>query len=384
MPRFAIVVGEASGDQLARGLIAALRERWPDAEFAGVTGPLMRDAGCESWSDYQPLAIMGLVEVLRHLPGLRRLMRRLEQRLLDERPDMLIGIDAPDFNLRLEAFARRHGIPTVHYVCPSVWAWREGRVKTIRRSCDHVLCLLPFEPGFLAGHGVAGTFVGHPLADEIGQPEPATAARRRLGLDEAETLALLPGSRGAEVDRLGPLYIDTMNWLLERRPALRFMVAAANAKIAGRMQALVAASGHDAICDIRTGAVRDVLAAADAALVASGTATLETMLMQRPMVVAYRINALTAWIVRRLARVDYAALPNLLAGGPLVPEFLQDDAQPSVLGAALLEQLQGGSEREHTLQRFAELGDELRCGASSRAADAIVGMLSENGAVSQG
>lgn len=384
MPRFAIVVGEASGDQLARGLIDAIRERCPEAEFAGVTGPLMREAGCESWSDYQPLAIMGLVEVVRHLPGLRRLMRRLEQRLLDERPDILIGIDAPDFNLRLEAFARRNGIPTVHYVCPSVWAWREGRVRTIRRSCDHVLCLLPFEPEFLARHGVAGTFVGHPMADEIGLPEGAAEARARLGLTDAETVALLPGSRGAEVDRLGPLYMDTISWLLARRPGLRFMVAAANAKIAERMKALIVAAGHEDVCEVRTGAVREVLAAADAALVASGTATLETMLMQRPMVVAYQVNALTAWIVRRLARVEFAALPNLLAGGPLVPEFLQGDARPEVLGEALLEQLQGGAEREHTLQRFAALGRELRCDANERAASTVVAMVGESRVESQG
>ncbi|MBT8422086.1 MAG: lipid-A-disaccharide synthase, partial [Gammaproteobacteria bacterium] len=373
MPRIAIVVGEASGDQLGRGLIEALRAKIPNAEFVGVTGPQMRAAGCESWNDYEPLAVMGLVEVIRHIPGLLRLQRQLKARLRDERPDVLIGIDAPDFNLRLERYARDLGIPTVHYVCPSVWAWRQSRVKTLRRACDRVLCLLPFEAGFLQSHDVDGVFVGHPLADELAEEPDQQNSCQELGLSTATDrpcLALLPGSRGTEVALLGPLFLDTVVWLRERQPGLQVAVAAANDRLAEDMMRGVSQAGLADCVSVFTGKTRAVLASADAVLLASGTATLETMLMRRPMVVAYRMNALTAWLARRLVKVEYAALPNLLAGCELVPEFLQEEAQPEALGAAVLTQLQSGDERAATLQRFAELAARLRQNASGKAADA--------------
>ena len=229
MPRIAIVVGEASGDQLARGLIQELRARRPDAEFVGITGPQMRAAGCASWGDFEQLAVMGLVEVLRHLPGLRRLMKDLRAKLREDPPDVLIGIDAPDFNLRLEAHARKLGIPTVHYVCPSVWAWRKGRAKTIRKSCNLVLCLLPFEKEFLDGYSVPSVFVGHPMADEIGEGLDRAESRQALGLSDTPTLAVLPGSRHAEVEHLGGLFLQAAAQVRDKIPGLRCLIAAANA-----------------------------------------------------------------------------------------------------------------------------------------------------------
>lgn len=378
MPRIAIVVGEASGDQLGRGLIEALRERLPDAQFVGVTGPQMRSAGCESWSDYEPLAVMGLVEVLRHIPRLLLFQRRIKRLLRDERPDILIGIDAPDFNLRVERYARGLGIPAVQYVCPSVWAWRQGRVKTIRRACDRVLCLLPMESGFLQQHDVDGVFVGHPMADELAEERTREEGRAELGMptdDGQPCLAVLPGSRGAEVTLLGPVFLDTVSWLRERQPGLHVAVAAANDRLAEQMRGFIGAAGLADAVRVYTGQTRAVIAASDAVLLSSGTATLETMLMRRPMVVAYRMNALTAWVVRRMVNIDYAALPNLLADRELVPEFLQEDVQPDALGAALLEQLQPSEARAATLQCFAELATSLRQGANDKAAEAVLGLL---------
>jgi len=375
MPRIAIVVGEASGDQLARGLIQELRARRPDAEFVGITGPQMRAAGCTSWGDFEQLAVMGLVEVLRHLPGLRRLMKRLRANLRDDPPDVLIGIDAPDFNLRLEAYARELGIPTVHYVCPSVWAWRKGRAKTMRKSCDLVLCLLPFEKEFLDGYAVPSVFVGHPLADEIGDGLTRGESRQALGLTDKPTLAVLPGSRRAEVEHLGPLFLEVVARVRKKIPGLRCLVAAANPAIAERMHAFARDQAMDDVVDVRTSATREVLGAADSVLVASGTATLETMLMRRPMVVAYKANAFTVWLGRRLVDIEFFALPNLLARKLVVPEFLQEEATPDALAAAVVSQLSGGSGNEAILTQFETLATGLRCSASQRAAEAVLTLI---------
>lgn len=369
------MVGEASGDQLARGLIEAIQERLPNAEFTGITGPEMRAVGCESWGDYEQLALMGLVEIVRHVPRLRRLLIELRERLTAERPDLYIGIDAPDFNLRLAPHARELGIPAVQYVCPSVWAWRQGRVKSIRRACDQVLCLLPFERRFLEAHDVPATFVGHPLADEITSPPSQSSARSVLGLESARTVALLPGSRAGEVRYLGPVFLDAAEWLLDRDPELRFLVAASSGRTSRQFAQLTAARSLGDQVDIREGVTRDVISAADVVLLASGTATLETMLLARPMVVAYKVNALTAWLARHLVKAPFAALPNLLAGEALVPEFLQEEATGPDLGAAVLAQLHGGEASQQLAKRFVELGAGLRCGASSRAAAAALALL---------
>jgi len=378
VPRIVIIVGEASGDQLGRGLIEALRQRFPDAQFEGVTGPQMRGVGCESWADYEQLAVMGLFEVLRHLPQLLRFKKGLEKRLRQNPPDVLIGIDAPDFNLRLEKFARGLGIPTVHYVCPSVWAWRPKRVKNVQAAADLVLCLLPFERDFVARHGVNATFVGHPLADEI---QPGTAdkeqARALLGLGDKPVVALLPGSRMSELQRLGGPFIDAAIRLRQRVPGVQFITPAATAQTAEIFRQQCDAGGLGNVVSIFSGQSRQVMAAADVILLASGTATLEAMLMRRPMVVAYRFAPLTAWIVRalKLVTIRYFSLPNLLAGSELVPEFLQEQVTGKALADAVLEQLQPGERRDQLLCRFDELGDQLRQSASSKAAGAITSLL---------
>lgn len=382
MPRIVFIAGEASGDQLARGLIEALRSRFPDAVFEGITGPQMRAAGCDSWGDCDQLAVMGVVEVIKHLPRLLRLKKELVERLRQDPPDVLIGIDAPDFNLRLEKVARNLGIPTVHYVCPSVWAWRQSRVKTIRESCDLVLCLLPFERDFVAKHDVNACFVGHPLADEIPAEIDQQAAREKFSLGQGPVVALLPGSRVGELERLGGVFLEAASWLRERLPDVTFISAAASDKTARLFQQQIDEAGLGSHVQQETGQVRDVMAAADAVLVASGTATLETMLMQRPMVVAYKIAPLTAWLLRvtRIVKIRFFSMPNLLAGRELVPEILQEEVTGAALGEALLAQLQEGEKRAALLDEFRELGTQLRKSASERAAEAVANLLATRSA----
>jgi lipid-A-disaccharide synthase len=386
VPRIVIIAGEASGDLLGRGLIEALRQRIPDAQFEGITGPQMEGAGCKSWGSYEQLAVMGVFEVLRHLPRLLRLNKELKQRLLDDPPDVLIGIDAPDFNLRLEKFARKAGIRTVHYVCPSVWAWRQGRVKTIRESCDLVLCLLPFERDFVAQHGVNACFVGHPLADEIGADIDQEGARRRFNLPEKKAntnasrgavVALLPGSRVGELQRLGADFLAAANWLRERRPDVQFVSAAASEVTATMFAEQCEAAGLTDAVAVLDGSARDAMAAADVVLVASGTATLETMLMQRPMVVAYKIAPLTAWILRAtgIVKIKHFSMPNLLAGRELVPEILQEDVSGPALGAAVLQQLDNPEQTAQLVAQFAQLASSLRKSASDQAAAAVAKLL---------
>ena len=377
MPRIVIIAGEASGDQLAGGLIRELRKRYPDAVFEGITGPRMRSAGCHSWGDFEQLAIMGIFEIIRHLPRLWRLQRQLKRRLLDDPPDVFIGVDAPDFNLRLERYARRAGIQTVHYVCPSVWAWRQGRVKTLRAACDLVLCLLPFEQEFLEQHGVPAKFVGHPLADEIAIPVNKSEARRSLGISAPHLLAVLPGSRMGEVMYLGPVFMQAAAWLKTKMPELKFVVAAASPAIRETVERESRVRGlQDAVIFI-DGRARDVMGAADAVIVASGTATLEGMLVGRPMVVAYKASRLTVWLLRvtGVVKVKRFSLPNLLAGEDLVPELIQEDATGSAVGAAALAQLQASRAVDHMLQRFKDLAGQLRCGASKQAAKSISEIL---------
>ena len=321
---------------------------------------------------------MGIFEVVRHLPRLWRLKRHIQQRLVANPPDVFIGVDAPDFNLRLERFARDAGIPTVHYVCPSVWAWRPGRVKKIRAACDLVLCLLPFEPGFLHEHDVPALFVGHPLADEIDSPPARDVARQRLRLPPSgKLIALLPGSRMGEVTYLGPAFVDAAVWLLRQQPQFRFIVPAATPAIQAAMQGLIDQAGKQAEIINVEGQARDAMAAADCVLLASGTATLETMLMQRPMVVAYKVFWLTAWLLRKSGMVTIRrfSLPNLLADAEIVPEILQEEATGSRLGEAVLQQLQAGEEAHALIQRFGELGATLRRDASDQSAKGIAQLI---------
>ncbi len=378
MPRIAIVAGEISGDRLGAGLIRAVHARHPEIRFAGIAGPLMQAAGAEAWRHSDELAVMGLAEVVRHLPRLRRIIRELEARLLADPPDLYIGIDAPDFNLRVERTVRRAGIPTVHYVSPSVWAWRSGRVRVLREACDNVLCLLPFEAEFLQRHQVPAVFVGHPLADELPADPDPVPARRALGLPETgRVVALLPGSRGGELERLGPVFAETARWLSSRLPDVVFVAPMATPELRACFAAQWQQATDGLPLQLVDGQSHMAMAAADAILLASGTATLEAMLLNRPMVVAYRISPLSYALVKlfRLIHVQYMALPNLLADERLVPEFVQGQVEPATLGAALLELLEKPENRQRLSGRFRELGNGLRHAASERAADTVLAML---------
>jgi len=379
MPRIAIVAGEISGDRLGAGLIRAVHARRPDVEFFGVAGPAMRQAGCEVWVPSEELAVMGIAEVVRHLPRLRLIFRDLEQRLSADLPDLYIGIDAPDFNLRLERRLRPRGLRTLHYVSPSVWAWRPGRVRVLREACDHVLCLLPFEAAFLHQHDVPATFVGHPLADEI-QPDPDRAlARTALGLPvTGPIVAMLPGSRAGELERLSPVFAATAAWLHARLPDLTVIVPMATPALKARFSQLWSPAATGGVrLQILDGRAQSAMAAADVVLLASGTATLEGMLINRPMVVAYRLSAFTYVLLKalRLIRVEHFALPNLLAGERLVPEFIQSAVTPAALGGEVLRWLGAPEDRARLQQRFARLGTALRRQASERAAEVVLSLL---------
>jgi lipid-A-disaccharide synthase len=381
--RIAIVAGEASGDLLGAGLIEALRARWPDAEFAGIGGDGMRAAGLDAWHDAGELAVMGLAEVLRHLPRLLRLRRRLRRRILDWAPDVFVGIDAPDFNLGVERWLKRRGVATVHYVSPSVWAWREGRAATIGRSADTVLCLFPMEPAIYARHGVDARFVGHPLADEMPLAPDRARARAALGLpDGVPVLALLPGSRTGEIERLAPDFLDAAARVLSELPNARIVAPMADARARAAFERVLSRSAArgplgDAL-EVRDGRAREVMVASDVVLLASGTATLEAMLAKRPMVVAYKVAPVTYRLVKGLGllKVSRYALPNILAGDALVPELMQDDCTPLRLADAALGWLRDPAAADALLPRFVQLHHALRRDASARAADAVIDVVS--------
>lgn len=371
------MAGELSGDRLAAGMMQGLIARGGDWVFEGVTGPAMREAGCQTIFDAEELAVMGIAEVVSHLPRLLKRRRELVNRWHTNPPDVFIGIDAPDFNLGL---ARR--LPNtrrVHYVCPSVWAWREGRVKTLRKSTDLVLCLLPFEPEFLAQHELTGKFVGHPLARSISVEENLPAAKQRAGLANQPTLALLPGSRRSEVTKLAEDFVGAAGALLQKMPDLQIVAALANDRSADFFGEVV--ENYSVPVDIRVGETQAMLACADAVLVASGTATLETALNRRPMVVAYRLNALTYSLVRgfRLMRIDRYALPNILAGQAVVPEFVQSAVTPDRLASALLPLFSDSAERRNQLAEFDKLAGLLSVDANALAAEAVAELLGRNG-----
>jgi lipid-A-disaccharide synthase len=374
---FALVAGEASGDQLGASLIERLRQRFPDARFAGVGGQRMQAAGMECWWDSSELAVMGLFEVLSHLPRLLRLRRALYRRLLRLRPAVFIGIDSPDFNLGLEIKLRREGLRTVHYVSPTVWAWRERRVKKIARAADRVLCLFPFEPAFYEGHGVEAVYVGHPMADRIPADNDPKDARTQLGLQpNATTIALLPGSRSSEVQRLAAPMIEAASLLAERRPDLQFVAAMADEGIAQQFRAVRDAAGADRV-HLVEGQATTVMAAADVVLCASGTATLETLLVNRPLVMTYQVAAASYKLgqVLRLLKLQHYSLPNILAGEALVPELIQENANGQALAAAAERWLDDVEGRDRLRRRFARLRLKLERDASGRAAEAIAGLL---------
>jgi lipid-A-disaccharide synthase len=376
-PRFALVAGEASGDLLGAGLIAALRERYPDATFAGVGGPRMQAAGLHAWHAADELAVMGLAEVVKHLPRLLALRRDVRKRVLALEPDAFIGIDAPDFNVGLERKLKARGIRTVHYVSPSIWAWRAKRARTIGQSADLVLCLFPFEPDIYAQHGVHATFVGHPLADAFALDPAQAPARASLGLpDGVPVLALLPGSRLGEIRRLAKDFIGAARLLRERLPDLHVAAPMANAACRRVFEEALGAteSGFFHVIDNHA---HEAMIAADAILLASGTAALEAMLAKRPMVVAYRVSPLTYRIVMgmHMLEVNRYSLPNVLAGRDLVPELMQDACTPAALADALETALRERQTPLPLLAEYRHLHLELRRDASRSAAAAIAGLI---------
>ena len=381
MLRIGIIAGESSGDILGAGLIRAIRARVPDAQFEGIAGPEMIAAGCKPLAHTEALAVMGIAEVLAHLPRLLWLRRRVRRYFLSRRPDIFIGIDAPDFNLGLEAGLHKAGIRTVHYVSPSIWAWRSRRVYTVGRAADLVLTLLPFEKALYEKRGFRAEFVGHPSADIVPRAVERGELRKSLHLPlEGQLVALLPGSRRTEVERLGPLFLGTAQWLAEELPELKFVIPAATPALSRLIKNQVRMLDPDLPVSMVEGHARDALGAADAALIASGTATLEAMLWRCPMVVAYRIAASSYALVKGLGRlrITHVSLPNLLAGRAVVPEFLQYRAIPCNMGTAMLKLLQDKTERTAQLEAFATLSSILRCGANERAADGVLGLLGKH------
>lgn len=375
---FALIAGEASGDLLGAALIPALRKRFPNARFTGVTGPRMEAAGCESMASIERLSVMGIAEVLPKIPDILRLRRELFERLRAERPDCVIGIDAPDFNLALERRLRRSGLRAVHMVSPTVWAWRQGRVKKIARSVDLILCLFPFEPKFYAGHGVRAAYIGHPLAEALADPIDIGAARRQLGLPaEGPVLAVLPGSRGGELQRLAEPFAAAVARLAAQRPGLKVVTPIAKASLRPVLERAIAALAPGVDWRLVDGQSREAMRAADAVLLASGTAALECLLLDRPMVVAYKLSAFTGFLLGQLGmlKTRHVSLPNLLAVEPVVPEILQDAVTADALATAVLPLLDDPKARQRQLAQFGAVRAELRRNAADTAAAEIAALL---------
>jgi lipid-A-disaccharide synthase len=380
--RIALVAGEASGDILGAGLITELRRRFPGAEFAGIGGDGMRAAGMDAWFDANELAVMGFAEVLRHLPRLLRLRRQLRARLLAWQPTVFIGIDAPDFNLGMERWLKQRGIRTVHYVSPSVWAWREKRAEKIGEAADRVLCLFPMEPPIYARHGVDARFVGHPLADEMPLEPDRAQARTALSLaEERPVLALLPGSRVGEIQRLAHDFLSAAARVVAAEPNVQIVAPMANAHARRAFEAILArhpdAASLATALTVIDGQARTLMRASNVILLASGTATLEAMLAKRAMVVAYKIAPLTYALVKGLGmlKVDHYSLPNVLAGERVVPELMQRDCTPDKLAAKTLALLRDPAAEAALVDRFRGLHVQLRQDASARAADAVAELI---------
>ncbi|GGO72117.1 lipid-A-disaccharide synthase [Bowmanella pacifica] len=376
--RVGIVAGEASGDILGAGLIKALKARYPNIVFEGIAGPRMQAQGCQSLFDMEELSVMGLVEVLSRIRRLLHIRKSVAEHFIANPPDLFVGIDAPDFNLGLEKRLKTAGIKTVQYVSPTIWAWREKRVFKVAEATNMVLSLLPFEKAFYDKHQVPCTFVGHTLADTI-PVEPDTAgARARLGLAaDDKVLALLPGSRGGEVKLLLAPFVDTAARLQQVLPELKVLLPAANARRRQQIETYLAGTDSRVNIQIVDGQSRDVMSAANAILLASGTATLEAMLCKKPMLVAYRFNWLTYQIAKRMVKARFFSLPNLLAGEALVPELLQDEVEPDRMADILLPLLKQGA--PDLQARFSALHQQLRLNADERAADAIMSLIETNG-----
>ena len=373
--RIGVLAGEASGDILGARVLQALRQHFDEVVIEGIGGPLMEAQGLCSMFPMERLSVMGFVEPLKRLPELLRIRRTVFEHFRDNPPDLFLGIDSPDFNLRLERRLRECGIKTAHLVSPSVWAWRQGRIKKIKKSVDLMLCLFPFETKIYQENAVPAQFVGHPLADELPLRLDSVAARDSLQLqNHGKLLAMLPGSRSAEVSRLAPVFLAAARLLWQQNPELKFVMPAANAAREQELRELLAQQG-DLPITLVSGRSREVMAAADAVLLASGTATLEAALVKRPMVVTYRMAAFSWWLVTKLVKISFAALPNVLAGRSLVPELLQDAATPEAAAAAVAPLLSGEASAEQ-LQAFDQIHSQLKQGYAERSALALKALAS--------
>jgi lipid-A-disaccharide synthase len=377
--KIALVAGESSGDLLGAGLVRALKERFPEAIFEGVAGPAMVAAGCEQLEPAESLAVFGLIEPLAHLPRLLRLRKSLVQRWTDSPPDVFVGIDAPDFNLGLEKRLRAAGVRTVHYVSPSIWAWRAGRIRTVKAAADKVLCILPFEEPLYAGVGVDAVFVGHPKADSIPRVTDAVVARQELGIDAIEVVAVLPGSRASEIRMLGDILFGAAAIIARSRETVRFVTPIATPALRPAIEAQIAAAGLRDKVLLLDGDSERAMIAADVVLLASGTAALEAALLTKPTVAAYRLGRLTYAIVNglKLLKLQYFTLPNLLTESPLLPEFMQDDARPDAIAEAVVDLLNDPERRRFIADRFARLRTELAQDTDQRAADAVATLLTQ-------
>ena len=377
--KIALVAGEDSGDLLGAGLIRAIKERIPNAIFEGVAGPNMEEAGCVAIEKSDALAVFGLVEPLREVPRLLKLRRGLIKRWRKSPPDVFIGIDAPDFNLGLEKALRKSGIRTAHYVSPSVWAWRPGRIKTVREAADLVLCILPFEKDLYAQHDVQAVFVGHPRASSIPTDISRESVRQLLDLDSTFVVAVLPGSRNSEVARLGGIFADAAAILNNSFPSIEFVMPIASPKLRPKIEQQLAAAGISDRFTLLDGQSEEAMAAADVVLLASGTAALESALLGKPTVAAYKVAAMTIWLLRHLNLVTttYFTLPNLLTETPLVPEFIQEAATPQALADAVAAMLNDPQRCAAIAQSFVTLRTELAIDSNQRAADAVIELATQ-------
>jgi lipid-A-disaccharide synthase len=381
-----MVAGETSGDLLAASVLAGLTQRLSGTapepgtsskpvQAGGIGGPAMRDQGFDPWWSSEELAVRGYAEVLREYPRLRSIRNRLFERMRDWRPDVFVGVDAPDFNLDLERRLRASGLRVAHFIGPSIWAWRGERIHAIGRSVDHMLLVFPFEKPLYDAAGIAATYVGHPLADAIPLQADQAGARRVLNLPaDRQIVAVLPGSRGGEITYIAPCFVQTIAWLAQQRPELVFVVPAATERLFARLRAMIAAAGLPAGVDCRLvmGHSHEAIASADAVLVASGTATLEVALFRKPMVIAYRMAWASYQIMKRMGYLPWIGLPNILCNDSVVPEFVQSAATAPAMGAALLRQLDDPVHARELAERFAALHETLRCNCGQRAADALL------------
>ena len=381
-PLIAIVAGEVSGDILGAGLINALKLHYPNARFIGVAGEQMKKAGCETLFDMEELSVMGLAEVLKHLPRLLKRRKQVIETMLEMKPDVFIGIDAPDFNLTVEEKLKANGIKTIHYVSPSVWAWRQNRVHKIKRATDLVLAFLPFEKAFYDKFDTPCRFIGHTMADAIALKPNRTEACEKLGLDESKRyVAILMGSRGSEIQFLAEPFLKTAQLLKEKHPDLKFLVPMVNEKRQAQLEAIKANITPELELHILQGQARQAMIAAECTLLASGTAALEAMLCKSPMVVGYKMKPLTYWLAKKLVKTEYISLPNLLANAPLVPEMIQEECNPDNLAWSLnhylsndVESLKQKNELKH---HFTDLHKLIQCDADAQAAQAVVDVLEQ-------